>query len=75
MRDFLDGPVAKTPCSQCRGLRFNPWSGNYIPHFTTKSLHVATKTQHSQINRQILKRITLWCVLKKKNFNEETIST
>ena len=21
-----DGPVAKTPCSQCRGLEFNPWS-------------------------------------------------
>ena len=22
------GPVAKTPCSQCRALRFDPWSGN-----------------------------------------------
>ena len=26
-RDFPGGPVAKTPCSQLRGLRFNPWSG------------------------------------------------
>ena len=26
--DFLDGPVARTLCSQCRGLRFGPWSGN-----------------------------------------------
>ena len=22
------GPVAKTPCPQCRGLEFDPWSGN-----------------------------------------------
>ena len=43
IRDFPGGPVPKTPCSQCRGSRFDPWSGNYIPH-------VATKTQHSQIN-------------------------
>ena len=27
-RDFPGGPVAKTPCSQCRGSGFNPWSGN-----------------------------------------------
>ena len=26
--DFLRGPVAKAPRSQCRGLRFDPWSGN-----------------------------------------------
>ena len=26
--DFPDGPVAKTLHSQCRGPRFNPWSGN-----------------------------------------------
>ena len=26
--DFPGGPVTKTPCSQCRGPRFNPWSGN-----------------------------------------------
>ena len=25
LRDFLGGPVAKTPCSQCRGPRFDPW--------------------------------------------------
>ena len=28
MRDFPGGPVPKTPCSQCRGTRFNPRSGN-----------------------------------------------
>ena len=28
LRDFPGGPVAKTPCSQCRGPEFNPWSGN-----------------------------------------------
>ena len=26
--NFPGGPVAKTPCPQCRGPRFNPWSGN-----------------------------------------------
>ena len=26
--DFPRGPVAETPHSQCRGLRFNPWLGN-----------------------------------------------
>ena len=29
-RDFSDGPVAKTPCSQCRGPGLYPWSGNQI---------------------------------------------
>ena len=27
-RDFPGGPVGKTPQSQCRGPRFDPWSGN-----------------------------------------------
>ena len=26
--DFPGDPVVKTPCSQCRRPRFNPWSGN-----------------------------------------------
>ena len=28
IRDFPSGPVAKTPCSQYREPRFDPWSGN-----------------------------------------------
>ena len=35
--------MAKTLRSQCRGPRFDPWSGNYIPHAATKSLNAATK--------------------------------
>ena len=35
--DLLGGLVAKTPYSQCRGPRFDPWSGNQIPHATTKT--------------------------------------
>ena len=27
-RDFPGGPVVKTPCSQCRGWRFDSWSEN-----------------------------------------------
>ena len=42
--------MAKTLCSQCRGLGFDSWSGNWIPHTTTKSSHATTKTQHSYIN-------------------------
>ena len=51
-QDFPGGPVAKTLCSQCRRHGFNPWSwsGNYIPHATTKSSHTAIKTQCNQIN-------------------------
>ena len=42
-RDFPGDLVAKTLHSQCRGPGFHPWSGNEIPHVTTKGLHVATK--------------------------------
>ena len=33
----------KTPCSQVKGPRFDPWGGNWIPHD-------ATKMWHNQIN-------------------------
>ena len=33
----LDGPVAGTPCSQCGGPRFSPWSGYCIPQAATKT--------------------------------------
>ena len=60
--DFPGGPVAKTPQSQCRGPRYDTWSGNYITHTTTKKILraaieipcAATKTQHSQIREKIL---------------------
>ena len=50
--------MVKTPCSQYKGPKFNPWSGNYIHMLQLenlcatrlKILCVATKTQHSQIN-------------------------
>ena len=35
-------------CSQCRGLGFDPRSGNQIPY-------AVTETQHSQINKYFLK--------------------
>ena len=41
--DFFGGLVAKTPRSQCRGPRFDPWSGKEIPHAATKSLPASTK--------------------------------
>ena len=50
-RDFPGGPGAKTPCSQCRGPGFSPWSGNQIPHTTTK-------TQFSSV--QSLSRVRLF---------------
>ena len=36
-RDFPGIPVAKTPCSNCRGPRFDLWSGNWIPHMCVLS--------------------------------------
>ena len=41
--DFPGGPVAKTPCSQCRGLGSIPGQGTKIPHATTKSLAKSDK--------------------------------
>ena len=35
-RDFAGGAGVKTPSSQCRGPGFSHWSGNYIPHTSTK---------------------------------------
>ena len=29
--DFPGGPVVKTPHFQCKGHRFDPWSGNQDP--------------------------------------------
>ena len=40
LQDLPGGTVAKTPHSQCRGSGFDPWSGNQIPHGSTKSLKV-----------------------------------
>lgn len=31
-----------TPCSQCRGPRFHPWSGNQILYAATKCSHVTS---------------------------------
>ena len=57
--DIPGGPLAKTLFSQCKGPRFNSWSGNYIhiPHATTKILYVATKTQWNQISKYIFNLI------------------
>ena len=41
--------MAKTPHSQRRWPRFNPWSGNWIPHGTAKSLQRAMKGSASAI--------------------------
>jgi len=37
--DSPGGPGAMTPGSQCRGPRFHPWTGNFIPHAATESSH------------------------------------
>ena len=42
--DFPGGPVVKTTCSQCRGLRFDPCSGKWIPCATARTWH-SEKTQ------------------------------
>ena len=52
MQDFPGGPVAQTPHFQCREPRFNPWSGNQIPHAPTKDPCATMKTQCSPTNKQ-----------------------
>ena len=37
----------KAPRSQCSRPRFNPWSGNWIAHVATKSLHATTEKKKS----------------------------
>ena len=58
--DFPGSPVVKMPHFQCRGPRFNPWSGNFPTcHNYIKNSHVwlrpeftcVTKTCSSQINK------------------------
>lgn len=36
-RDFPSGPGAQSPRSRRRRPVFDPWSGNQIPHVTTKT--------------------------------------
>ena len=42
-KDFLDGPMAKTLCSQCRGPRFHPCQGtrSYMPQLTVHMLQLS----------------------------------
>ena len=47
-KDLLGGPVVKTLNSQCRGLKFDTWSGNQIPCAVTKSLHGILKIPHAK---------------------------
>ena len=58
--DFPGGPVAMTLRSQCRGPGFNPWSGYWI-------LHATTKIQCGQINKYIKIHI------KRKGFPTEQL--
>ena len=63
-QDFLGGPVAKTPSSQCRKPGFDLWLGNLHPSvlqlrihkLKLKFLHATCKTQCSQINKNFKKK-------------------
>ena len=55
-KDFPGGPVAKTPCSQCRGPGFEPCSGTRSHILQPKITSATAKTWHSQINKWILKK-------------------
>ena len=58
LRDFLGGPMTKTPHSQCREPRFDPGSGSKSHMLQLRVLmpqlkisHATTKTWLSQINK------------------------
>ena len=68
-RDLPGGPVAKTPCSQCRGPGFNPWSGNWIPHAATKSLPATVKVEEPAATETLNSQINIVLFLKKIQFH------
>ena len=39
LREFPGGSEARTPRSPCREPRFDPWSGNWIPHAAPVTWH------------------------------------
>ena len=58
-REFASGPVAKTPCSQCRGPGLIPGQGTSshilqlrVCMLQLKVPRAATETRHSQMNKQ-----------------------
>ena len=51
--------MANTLHSQCRGPRFDPWSGNYIPHDTKD--FACPNEDPPQPNKQILKKTNSIC--------------
>ena len=66
-RDFFPGsPVAKTPFSQCRGLRFIPWSGSQIPHAAVKTRQSPPQKRKTQNHRYYLTPLRMAIVKKKK---------
>ena len=55
--DFPAGPVAKTPGSQCRGPRFDLWSGTRSHMLQLKALNAETKTRCSRVSIFLKKEI------------------
>lgn len=54
--NFPGGLAATTPCCQCRGPGFGPWSGNYILRATTKTCMLQLKPRAAQISKYFSKR-------------------
>ena len=54
IKDFPDGPAAKTLHSNAQSLGSNPCWETKIPHLNVSS-YAATKIQHNQVNKNILK--------------------
>ena len=43
MGDFPHSPGAKTPSPQCKGPRFDPWSGDWIPPGAARGSHAVAR--------------------------------
>ena len=52
--DLPGGPAAKISCPPCRGLRFNPWLGNQIPHDATKHSYAANEDPDTEVKAEDL---------------------
>ena len=57
-QDLPDDPAVKILRSQCRGLGSIPGQGTRFSTPQLKSLHIATKTQCSQIKKEIFLNVS-----------------
>lgn len=65
IQDFPGGQAAKTPHVQCRGVCSISGQGSRSHMLQLKISHAATKSQHSQINKELQEDLEIMYFFKK----------